>query len=261
MLLTARKYSSVACWGGEVEKSTLDLVIPVLNEQDLLSENVKKIVNFIDCHIGKNFKCNVYIVDNGSTDLTPKIAKNLESDLYGKVYYRRVDKRGVGLALKSIWSESKADYIGYMDLDLATDLKYLPVALNALAYQGADMVYASRLHERSKVAGRSVKRELVSRVFNSLLRLYLNVKFSDGMCGFKFLKRECISDIMKNGAMSDGWFFCTEILVVSEWMGLKLYELPVSWTDAPNSKVKVIPLALEYVKAMKNLKSYRVLIK
>jgi hypothetical protein len=62
---------------------------------------------------------------------------------------------------------------------------------------------------------------------------------------------------MIRGAISDGWFFCTELLVVGEWLGFNVYELPVKWTDDPDSKVNIKKLAIEYIKAMRKLKNVR----
>ncbi|MEY8214589.1 MAG: glycosyltransferase, partial [Colwellia sp.] len=230
-----------------MKKITVDIVIPVLNEEESLEANIEKIVIFTNTKIAAEFQCHIIIADNGSTDSTEKIAKRIELDSDGKVSYHRVARRGVGLALKSVWTISDADFVGYMDLDLATDLNHLPSALEALAYNESDVVYGTRLNQYSIVTGRSVLRGVISRVFNTILKHYLNVSFSDGMCGFKFLKREYIPKLLAKGAVSDGWFFCTELLVVAEWLNLRLYELPVNWKDDPNSKVKVGSLTLEYI--------------
>ena len=93
-----------------------------------------------------------------------------------------------------------------MDLDLATDLSHFLEVYQAIANEGYDIVYATRLHPKSQVIGRSLKREVASRVFNFLLKMYLNVRFSDGMCGFKFLKRAVYPELFERGAQNDGWF-------------------------------------------------------
>ena len=69
------------------------------------------------------------------------------------------------------------------------------------------------------------------------------------------MKRKYLNGILEGGANSDGWVFCTEILIIAEWQKLKLIELPVIWTDSPNSKVSIIKLSLEYLKAMKSIKN------
>ena len=167
----------------------------------------------------------------------------------------RLAEKGVGLALKRGWETSEADILGYMDLDLATDLSHLPEAIAAISQRQYDICYGTRLHPDARVIGRSLKREIVSRIFNSVLRLYLGVKFSDGMCGFKFLRRAILPELRINGAVSNGWFFSTELLVVAERLGFTLYELPVHWTDDDSSKVKIMSLSLEYLKAMRRLKN------
>ena len=74
------------------------------------------------------------------------------------------------------------------------------------------------------------------------------------MCGFKFLKRTILNDLILSGADNDGWFFSTELLIVADYKKYKLLDLPVVWTDDQNSKVKIIKLSVEYLKAMNILK-------
>ena len=75
------------------------------------------------------------------------------------------------------------------------------------------------------------------------------------MCGFKFLKRNVYDALHEGGAQNDGWFFSTELLVVSEWKSLNIFELPVTWTDdTSSSRVQVIPLAKKYIADMRALR-------
>jgi glycosyltransferase involved in cell wall biosynthesis len=232
--------------------TTVDIVVPVLNEEDTLEKNIDIIVDYIDKLAALGYEARVVIADNGSTDRTEAIGRSLTSR-YGNVAYVRLQERGVGRALKLAWGQSTADIVGYMDLDLATDLRHLPEAFEAIT-QGADIVYGSRLSSKSVVIGRTAKRAVISRVFNGILKVYLGAKFSDGMCGFKFLRRSILAALRDNGADSDGWFFATEVLYVGQRLGFKLFELPVQWTDDPNSKVKVVKLTQEYMAAMRRLR-------
>ena len=155
--------------------------------------------------------------------------------------------------MKASWGNSSADIVGYMDLDLATDLKHLKAAFSSFNGE-VKLVTGSRLAKGAKVIGRSPLRSFTSRVFNLIVQTWFGSSFSDGMCGFKFLERSVLESLMKNGAQSDGWFFATELLVVADAMKLKIKDLPVEWTDDPNSKVKIAKLTAEYLKAMKSLK-------
>lgn len=233
---------------------TFDVTIPVLNEEETLERQVNILHAFLREHFPTANQWQIVIADNGSTDQTFEIAERLSVDI-PEVQVVKVPRKGVGLALKTSWGQSQADIVGYMDLDLATDLQHFPEAYDALANQDYDIVYATRLHPKSRVIGRTLKREIASRGFNFLLKAYLGIHFSDGMCGFKFLKRDVYPKLFENGAQNDGWFFSTELLTVGEWLGLKLYELPVTWTDdVTSSRVKILPLAKRYIKGMQVLK-------
>ncbi|HKK78697.1 MAG TPA: glycosyltransferase [Phaeodactylibacter sp.] len=237
---------------------TFDVTIPVLNEEATLAQNVRTLHAFLSEHFPQPGQWQIVIADNGSTDRTLQIAQELSAEVT-EITYVKVPRKGVGLALKTSWGQSKADIVGYMDLDLATDLPHFLEAYRAIAQEGYDLVYATRLHPKSQVVNRPFKREVASRVFNGLLKAYLNVGFSDGMCGFKWLRRDIYPELHEAGATNDGWFFSTELLVTAEWRHKKIYELPVKWTDdVSSSRVKILPLAKKYVKSMKELKKRKV---
>jgi glycosyltransferase involved in cell wall biosynthesis len=225
----------------------IEITIPILNEEATLNAQVRKTRAFIDHKLSDLAPITLVLADNGSTDATSDIARKLESDLEG-IRYLRLEERGVGRALKSSWGQSSAQIVGYMDLDLATNLRYLRPALEMLRADQADIVTGSRLAKGSQVIGRSL--------FNLLLRIVFRISFSDGMCGFKFLKRSSLDELRAAGAVSDGWFFATEILITAEYLGLRVGDLPVEWTDDPNSKVKIGKLVVEYLKAIKVLRRH-----
>lgn len=229
----------------------IEITIPVLNEEATISEKIRELHNYIENDLQDIGTISIIIADNGSTDTTEGKALALTNEL-SRIEYIRLGQRGVGRALKASWTKSNADIIGYMDLDLATDLKFIRPALDALSC--ADIVTGSRLASGAKVIGRSRLRNFTSVCFNMLVKRVFQTSFSDGMCGFKFLKRKILEDLMSTGAQSDGWFFATELLVVGEHLNYRVADLPVTWTDDPNSKVKIVKLSMEYIKQIIQLK-------
>jgi len=230
----------------------IDITIPILDEEDTLDTQVRKVIACLQS-ILPGYDIHLKIADNGSTDRSPEIGAQLQSE-FPIVEYLRVGERGVGRALKFSWTRSHADIVGYMDLDLATDVRHLAEAFAPLVANDADVVTGTRLKKGSNVVGRSLTRAVTTRVFNLMVKSYFGTKFTDGMCGFKFLRREYLPRLMKLGARSDGWFFATEILVCAEYADLRVVDLPVHWTDDPNSKAKIGKLAFEYMAAMRRLK-------
>jgi hypothetical protein len=129
-----------------------------------------------------------------------------------------------------------------MDIDLSTDLSHFPRLIAALEKE-YDIGIGSRLLPHSKVIERSIKRELISRIYNIIIKLFFQTRFSDAQCGFKAVTRNVAEKLLPL-IQDDEWFMDTELLVVGEKMGYRIYEEPVAWHDNPGSTVRVLPTAL-----------------
>lgn len=123
-----------------------EITIPVLNEERNLRQQLEILYHFILTELPVYGPWRIVIADNGSSDTTQVIGEKLAKE-YSNIKYIRLDEKGVGLALQTSWSQSQAEIVGYMDLDLATDLSHLKEALVALS-SGQDIVYATRLHKK-----------------------------------------------------------------------------------------------------------------
>lgn len=222
-----------------------DIVIPVLNEENRLRKGVETISSFLAQNDFNH--CRIVIADNGSSDGTAKVAAELCTE-YPIVVYISVGQRGVGLALKTAWSLSTADVVGYMDVDLATDLEHFKEVVAVFENGGVDIVNGSRNLPRSRVSNRKMIREITSRSFNTLLRYILDTHITDGMCGFKFIRREVFQNIAKYGIRNDGWFFCTEFLCLAERLGFNIAEIPVRWFDDQDSRARIMQLSAYYLR-------------
>lgn len=226
-------------------RSSIDIVIPVLDESQTLEVQILKLEKFLVEQDELKFNYQITIADNGSSDHTLEIAKRLAAK-FQNIRVVSVGERGVGLALKVAWQSSQCDYIGYMDLDFSTDIHHL-IDLESLFLKNYDCIFGSRLLPKSIVIGRSFIRGVTSNVFNAIIRRIFQSALSDGMCGFKFLKREKLAGILQLGADCGGWFFCTEITVTAQLAGYKILEIPVTWHDDKKSKVRIPSLTLEYI--------------
>ena len=177
------------------KEKSFEITVPVLNEEAELRKGILSLHDFCTKEFPDSWQWSIVIADNGSTDRTQEIAEGLAAE-YAKIKYIRLNKTGVGLALKTSWGKSEADIVGSMDLDLSTDLKHLPEALSAIIEKEYDLVYGTRLLKASKVTGRSLKREITSRVLNFIIQSYLEVSVSDGMCGFTFFQRPVLEKLI-----------------------------------------------------------------
>ncbi len=230
----------------------LDIVIPVYNEERDLEPSVRRLLAFLDGSFP--FAASITIADNASTDSTWAIATRLTRDIPG-VRAIHLDRKGRGRALKAAWLASPAPVVAYMDVDLSTDLAALLPLVAPLVTGHSELAIGSRLARGARVV-RGPKREVISRCYNLILRTVLRLGVRDAQCGFKAIRADVARAILPL-VEDDAWFFDTELLVIAQRAGLRVLEVPVDWTDDPDSRVDVTSTALEDLRGVRRLLTSR----
>lgn len=223
----------------------IEIVVPVYNEEAGLERSVRQLTRYLRAAVP--YQCRVTIADNASTDATLAVARTLEAELEG-VRAIHLDKKGRGRALHAVWSQSDADVVAYMDVDLSTDLNALMPLLAPLVSGHSDLAVGTRLARSSRVV-RGSKREFVSRCYNAILRGTLRAQFSDAQCGFKAVRTDVARHLLPL-VEDTGWFFDTELLVLAQRAGLRVHEVPVDWVDDPDSRVDIVRTAVDDLKGI-----------
>lgn len=201
------------------------VTVPAYNE----SKNLRKCVELLlqeTPPLGEEF-C-IVIAEDGSTDGTDIIAQGLEREYPSVIHLHAAQKLGRGLALKRAWNKIKGDIYVYIDCDLATNMKYYPRLINSIR-EGNDLATGSRYMEDAKVH-RPFLRELVSRLYNKLVRMMFKDHVFDHQIGFKAFSNRLIRDLL-NKCKSTGWFWDTEIIVRSIHNNYRCVEFPVEWKE------------------------------
>lgn len=196
---------------------------------------MSRLLEFCRAELGSGF--GVAIVENGSSDATPAIADRLAAESPGVVSAIHVPEKGRGRALRQAFLGSGAALLGYMDADLSTHLAALPEAVRRLR-GGAQLVVGSRLLPGSHTR-RQLRRELLSRAYNRLVRGLFDSRVRDHQCGFKFLTRDACQRLVPL-TRDELWFFDTELLVLAERFGFRIDEIPVDWIEDLGSTVRVL---------------------
>jgi glycosyltransferase involved in cell wall biosynthesis len=218
----------------------VDVVIPVLNEAHVLEKSVYTVREFLTNHLDYQWK--VVVVDNGSTDGTYDVAQRLAAR-FDDVEFVCLKEKGRGRALREAWENSTSEVVLYTDVDLPTELTALSKLVNALVREGYDISIGSRLAKGSQTK-RCFKREITSQLYNLFIKCVLFTKFSDAQCGFKALTREVVDKVVPQ-IKDQAWFFDTELLVLAEKQGYKIKDIPVTWIEDDDTRVKLIPTALQ----------------
>ncbi|MDH4063950.1 MAG: glycosyltransferase [Acidobacteriota bacterium] len=218
-----------------MEPPTLHVVVPVFNEEDELADHVRLLARHLEAHLG-DFDWRITVADNASIDRTLAIAQELSRN-DPRIAAVHLPEKGRGRAVKHVWTHDPADVVAYMDVDLSSDLAHFPSLVRSLL-SGYDIAIGTRNLPASRVHGRSLLRTITSKAYLFLIRLVFPVHFSDAQCGFKAVTRR-VAETLVPRIVDDEWFFDTELLVMGELTGLRIYEEPVTWTDNPGSTVRV----------------------
>jgi glycosyltransferase involved in cell wall biosynthesis len=228
--------------------ATVDITIPVYNEEAALPGTILKLTEFLKGNMSNPWQ--IVIADNASTDDTRAVSEAL-CERHAGVNYLRIPLKGRGRALRTAWLDSRADIVSYMDADLSTDLSHFPQLIQSLE-AGNHIAVGSRLSKGSQV-NRGFKREFISRGYNLLINAMFFTGLPDAQCGFKALTRataEAIVPSIKN----NNWFFDTELLIIAAKRGFNIAPVPVKWDDDPTSTVNVVGTAMEDVKGLLRLR-------
>ena len=227
------------------EVNSINLLFPVLNERLRLQKGIEATIAYVREHV--KIPCRLTILDNGSEDETPEIGKKLE-EAYPEVTYVRVGERGVGVAFRKGIELNDCDIVGYMDIDLSTDLKYLGKTIE-MFQQDPELQYVNgtRFSKESDTKGRKWYRKITSMGLVFLLKTIFHMKATDALCGFTFLRREEAERLVAESSQDNGWFYTVEFLLRAERDGMKICDMPVEWQEDYNTTVKVFKTIKNYI--------------
>lgn len=212
----------------------VSLVFPAYNEAEEIERSVNTALEELK-KITPHFE--VMVAEDGSTDGTAEIAERLTREHSEVRHIHSADRLGRGEALKRAFKEANGRILVYMDVDLATDIHELGELIDAVR-SGADIVTGSRLLPDSRVK-RSTRRSFASQAYNTFIKVLFNTPVHDHQCGFKAFKRESLMGFIEE-VEDRHWFWDTEVLIRGARKGLRIVEIPVDWSEARGTKVKLL---------------------
>lgn len=223
----------------------LTIIFPVLNERLRLESGITRTVEYLQNIAFDDYE--IIIVDNGSEDETPQIAEEL-CQKYRGVQYERINIRGVGAAFRRGVELSRGEIVGYMDIDLSTNIKHLGEAIHIFKTQNdVEYINGSRFAKESDTQGRKWYRKITSQGLLILLKLFLRMKSTDAICGFTFVRRATALSLVEGSSQDNGWFYMIEFLLRAEKRGVKVLDYPVEWQEDYNTTVKVFKTVCNYL--------------
>jgi glycosyltransferase involved in cell wall biosynthesis len=222
------------------------IVVPVHNEAALLERNTRVLVEYLS---GALQAYEIILVENGSLDQTPSVARGLSGTL-DNVRVLEISESSLGEALKLGVAEARYDKVVYFPMDLSTDLGFIPLSVERL--DEFDVVVGSK-RMGPGLDRRPFHRRLLSRGFHGLVRGLFRTGFTDTTC-VKAFHRGRILPVFGE-VPSSSHVFETEMLLTAQQMGLSIKELPVEVKgDRPSRQ----PLGVKVRSKLRDLVSLRV---
>jgi len=219
------------------------LVLACYNEEAHLENSIDEIINTLDLSI---YSYELVLVDDKSTDDTRKIIKKIENKYNNhaitSIFHQK--NTGRGGAVTTGIKKTRADIVGYIDVDLEVKPLYIPYCVKKVE-DGEDMVIGMRVY---KIQINGFFRYLTHWVYLQLVRLLIGVKFlQDTETGYKFFRKKKVLPIL-NKCRNKHWFWSTEFVAYSFIHGLNFYQVPCLYIRNQHKKttVKVVRDSWQY---------------
>ena len=195
------------------------IVIPIYNEQGILHSAV---VDLRERLKPFNWEYQIVLAENGSTDSTVELAKDLSAK-YEEVSYISAGEPDYGKALRTGILSTQADYILCDEIDLC-DTDFHARAIEALSSGSADLVIGSKLIDGA-TDDRPMLRHAASHAYTTLLRWLLGFKGTDTH-GLKAFRRDKLLPIV-NACLVNKDVFASEMVIRAYRRELRVKEIPV----------------------------------
>ena len=196
--------------------SELSIFFPFWNEQDNIEDVIKKAIPVAQKVADK---WEIIMVDDGSSDKTPEIARKLVKQDSRLSVVSHDKNRGYGAALKTGFAKAKYNLVVFNDGDGQFDLSEVAKFLERI--ENADIVIGYR-KKRLDNPFRHILMNML-KVWDFLL---FKFHFKDIDCGFKLFKKEALSKILP--FQSEGAMITTEILAKAQKAHLKIVQVEVN---------------------------------
>lgn len=214
----------------------LSVVIPVYNEESRIIQSLEDIFSYLR---SLAMSWEVLIVDDGSHDRTAEIIEQWIKNHHQLMLIRLPQNCGKGAAIRQGMLKAQGRYRLFRDADVSTAMaefdRFRPILEN-----GTPIVIGSRKMAGAKNMRRQPwLRETLGKGFTLLSRLLFVWEVSDYTCGFKCFSAKAAEDIFSRQKICR-WAFDSEIVFLAKNLGYPIAQLPITWTNDPGTKVRLI---------------------
>ena len=217
-------------------QNSISVIVPAYNEEARIVPTLERLCEYL----GERFPgYEIIVVDDGSTDNTSRVVKNLILKSCDIKLIQSPKNMGKGHAVKTGVLASKGGLVLICDADLSTPVEEVE-KLGHFMKEGFDIAIGSRGLRDSDIAVRQPwHRERMGKIFNVFVRNLVMGGIRDTQCGFKLFRGDVSRELFAKCRIH-GFSFDVEVLFLAEKAGYKIKEVPIRWLNSPHSRVTLI---------------------
>jgi len=233
----------------------LSLVIPMYNEEKIITETIQTVYEYMK-NTFNEIGYEVIFVNDGSKDNTFKVASEAIKSTKNIKVVSYDQNKGKGGAVRTGIFAAKGDYVFYTDCDLAYGLDVIKQGYDAFTDEknkDFDIIIGSRRKHKDGYASYTFIRKLASAIFFFVLKVYGGIKQSDSQSGIKGFRKNTAEKIFGLCEIN-GWSFDFEILLISNRLKMKVFEMPVKIINHRESKINPVKDGIRMLKDITKIK-------
>ncbi|EKD94611.1 MAG: Glycosyl transferase family 2 [uncultured bacterium] len=222
----------------------ISIIVPIYNEENYIKQILESLIN-LDL---EKYSKEIIIVDDGSTDNSPKILQSYEKKPNIIIVYQSKNQ-GKGAAVRQGMKIATGDIICIQDADLEYDPQDIKRILPLFENNLADVVYGSRFISSPEHRVLYYWHYVGNKLITSLSNILTNLNLSDIETCRKLFRKEVIEQVLPK-LKSKGFEFEAEITALISKKPWRIYEVGISYygrTYKEGKKIKWIDALKTFV--------------
>lgn len=218
------------------KKHFVSVVVPCYNEEAILQNNLKRVIDFLDSRREKH-SWEIVLVDDGSKDNTGKIADEFARQRSNVRVIHHPVNLNLGLALQTGFRHSRGDIIVVLDVDLSYSVECVGELVDKLTETSADIVLASPYMKGGKVTGVPFSRRVMSKWVNRIMRMAAQDKYHTYTAMVRAYRTDFIRSL---NLKTRDYEVMPEIMYKAMILRARIVEIPahLDWTEQNKYKGK-----------------------
>ena len=211
---------------------SLTVLIPIKNESLIIEQTITELENSWI----KEIDHEIIFLDDFSSDNTAQKIKDLDKKININVIKNA--KPGLGSAIYMGVINSKKEYFTIFMADLSDSIEDMQVYYNTIKNKKLDSVFGSRFIQNSKVDGYPIRKLILNRLANNIIRLFFLSNYNDFTNAFKIYRLNALKALFPFVSESFNIFLELPLKIISRNYNYEI--IPISWNGRKRVTLNLI---------------------